>query len=261
MISPVKHPSRHHPSDISVPPEPSSFKFNAFQRKIFILITVIILLLVIICIPIFYLYYVIPKQICDEEKRLNFPFMDCRGDGFYDVNYVVNNSCGVNRKRYVKYKFVDDVKNFKLYNFYRAKQECEKLGSTLWEVLDGEPEWNVFIEIAKEFIRSNLWLNAKIVGKCDENKNKLDDELHVPCHQEEASQGHGLEVKWPSFNYTSKPKYSRLIRGTTSIDENPGENCVFVDNTNDHLWDIHDCTSNRYWGLCVKRQCVDHGPE
>ena len=210
----------------------------------------------VITIPTFYLYYVIPKQICDEEQRLNYPLLECRGDGFYDMKYVLNNSCGVNVERYVRYKFVDDVTNYKFYNFSRANQECEKLGSTLWEVLDGEPEWDAFIGIAKELLRSNLWLNAKVVGKCDENLDTIgDDELHPACNQEKAFKGHGLEVKWPSLQYTSKPKYSRLIRGATSMDENPDEKCVFVDNKNNYLWDIHDCASTRYWGLCVKRHC------
>ena len=226
-----------------------------------------ILLLVIITIPCFYLYYAIPKQICDEEKRLNFPAKDCRGDGFYDMTYVVNNSCGVNVKRYVRYKFVDDVTNYTnyiFYNFSRAKQECEKLDSKLWEVLDGESEWNAFIKIADELIRSNLWLNAKVVGKCDENLNTIvEGELPPPCNQEEASKGRGLEVEWPSLYYTSKPKYSRLIRGyvdtfdtSSSIKQNSDQNCVFVDNTNNNLWDVHDCGTEKYWGLCVKRQCL-----
>ena len=200
---------------------------------------------------------------------LNWPSMDCRGDGFYDMTYVLNNSCGENMKRYVRYKFVDDVVNDMFYNFSRAKQECEKLGSTLWEVLDGEPEWNAFIGIAKELLRSSLWLNAKVVGKCDEHLNATEEEPNPPCNlMKEASDGNGLEVKWPSTQYSSK--YSRLIRDLTSNNDKDlsknqmGEKCVFVDKSNRHLWDVHDCGSQKFWGLCVKRQCLwpEHqGPE
>ena len=194
---------------------------------------------------------------------LNWPTVDCRGDGFYDMSYFLNNSCGVNLKRYVRYKFVDDIVNDVFYNFSRAKEECEKLGSTLWEVLDGEPEWNVFIAKAKELLRSNLWLNVQVVGECDETTNNTVGDPNPPCHLKEASEGHGLEVKWPSSQYSSQ--YSRLIRDSTSNDEkNQDEKCVFIDKYNNHLWDVHDCASKKFWGLCVKRQCLwpEHqGPE
>jgi len=236
--------------------------FNrTLSRNIFILF-IVILLLLIVTIPIFYLYYVIPKQTCDEQTMLNWPSMACRGDGFYDMHYFLNNSCGVNLKRYVRYKFVDDIVNDMFYNFSRAKQECEQLGATLWEVLDGQPEWDAFIGIAKNLLRSNLWLNAQIVGKCDEPLNNTSGEINPPCNQEEASKGHGLEVKWPSSQYSST--YSRLIRDATSIDGKLDEKCVFVDKNNNHLWDVHDCASKKFWGLCVKRQCLwpEHqGPE
>ena len=137
----------------------------------------------IIAIPILIIYYINPKKICDEDKMLNFPSLDCRGDGFHNMKYVLNNSCGVNVHRYIKYKFVDDVKNYRFYNFSRAKKECEKLDATMWEVLDGEPEWNTFIALAKELERSNLWINAEPVGKCGEEEdiNFVEDQkgLHL----------------------------------------------------------------------------------
>ena len=202
---------------------------------------------------------------------LNFPSVDCRGDGFYGMSYVLNNTCGANVKRYVRYKFVDDVTNYRFYNFSgdqgdlddvrnytfynfsRAKQECEKSGARLWEVLDGEPEWDAFISLAKELKRSNLWLNAIVVGQCED----LDtiEAKYSTCKHEEASEGRGLEVKWPSSHYTPMPKFSRLIRGKKSK-KGYEESCVFVDSSNRHLWDIHDCTSTKYWGLCVKRNCL-----
>ena len=205
---------------------------------------------------------------------LNFPSVDCRGDGFYGMSYVLNNTCGANVKRYIRYKFVDDVtkyrfynfsgggredllddiRNYTFYNFSRAKQECENSGARLWEVLDGEPEWDAFISLAKELKRSNLWLNAMVVGKCDE-LDTIEAEYST-CKHEEASEGRGLEVKWPSSHYTPMPKFSRLIRGRRSRKEDEGESCVFVDSGNHHLWDVHDCTSTKYWGLCVKRNCL-----
>jgi len=228
------------------------------SRNALILLVSIVLLLTII-IPLFYFYYIIPKQICDEQNMLNWPSIDCRGDGFYDMTYVLNNSCGYNLKRYVRYKFVDDVVNDVFYNFSRAKQECEKLGATLWEVLDGEPEWNAFIGISKELLRSSLWLNAKVVGECDEHLNATEEEPDPPCNLlKEASEGNGVEVKWPSTHYSSR--YSRLIRDLTSnnndVSKDMGNKCVFVDKSNNHLWDVHDCSSQKFWGLCVKRQCL-----
>ena len=191
---------------------------------------------------------------CDEQNMLNWPSMDCRGDGFTDMHYFLNNSCGVNLKRYVRYKFVDDIVNDMYYNFSRAKSECEKQGSTLWEVLDGEPEWNAFIGIAIELLRPNLWLNAKVVGECDDMQNATMDDPNPPCNQENAFEGRGLEIGWPSSKYPSK--YSRLIRGTEFIERDLNEKCVFVDDSNNHLWDTHDCGSKKFWGLCVKRQCL-----
>ena len=238
------------------------------SRNIFILLIVILLLLITI-IPLFYLYYIVPKQICDEQSMLNWPSHDCRGDGFYDMNYYLNNSCGVNIKRYVRYKFVDDIVHDTMYNFSSAKKQCEHLGATLWEVLDGEPEWSAFIAIAKALLRSNLWLNAKVIGKCDVNSTikDVDSNPSPRCNENEASDGHGLDVSWPTTHY--HPKYSRLIRGLTDAESNDDtlnsdENCVFVDNNNHHLWDTHDCSSKMFWGLCVKRRCLwpEHqGPE
>jgi len=223
------------------------------RKILFIIIISLIVLLAIIAIPILAIYFVNPKKICDEDKRLNLAEFDCLGDGFLDIRYVLNNTCGMNQNRYVKYKFVDDVKNYKFYNFSRAKQECEKLGATMWEILDGEPEWEAFISLATELDRSNLWINAEVVGECDPNIINADDEDPTTCKRQEAIEGHGLAVRWSSSLYA--PKFSRLIRGVKK-NTDPKDQCVFVDNSNNDLWDVRDCASSNYWGLCVKRKCL-----
>ena len=121
----------------------------------------------------------------------------------------------------------------------------------MWEVLDGQPEWEVVIENIKTFSRSNVWLNAKVMENCPTHADKVDlDDL--TCKHHEALKGNGLTIKWPSSRYIPST-YSRLIRG---VGPNVKDKCVFVDNNNEDVWDVHECASPRYWGLCIKRTCL-----
>ena len=197
-----------------------------------------------------------PKYVCGEDKRLHSPSRNCpANDDFKSLEYDANSVCtGPNTKRYLKYKFINDAKHFRYYNFEHAKQQCEALNSSLWEILDGQPEWNAVMKVAKDKDRTNLWLNAKVVEACPNNENKTEEDISDDtCKHNEALAGNGLNVQWPSLSYLPS-HFSRLIRGVNPND--PDERCVYVDNNNEYIWDVHNCNSARYWGLCVKRTCL-----
>ena len=63
--------------------------------------------------------------------------------------------------KFIKLLFVEDVINDEYYNFQDAKNACIKLESSLWEIADGQPEWDAVIQIAKTLNKSSMWLNAE----------------------------------------------------------------------------------------------------
>ena len=57
---------------------------------------------------------------------------------------------------------MDDTLNEELYNFYRVRDECRSLNSTVWEILDGRDEWESVMEMARDMRRGQMWINAQI---------------------------------------------------------------------------------------------------
>ena len=145
-------------------------------------------------------------------------------------------------RRFLKYKYIEDIEKDQLYNFYQARDKCSELNSTLWEILDGEEEWEAVIGMARDKDLTGMWLNARVTGWCPEDRST--------CLETEAEAGFGVSVRWPSSRYS---KYSRLIASPGDADD---RNCVHVDTLADELlWRTHSCLKNGFWGLCVKRYC------
>ena len=83
----------------------------------------------------------------------------CKEDGFEAITYTLKNSGKEDKKR-IKIKFVEDTENDEYYNFEAANAECKKLAASLWEIADGQPEWEAVIQKAKKEDKSSMWLNA-----------------------------------------------------------------------------------------------------
>ena len=211
-----------------------------FGVGVFLILALVSITLVI------YFFHIVPTRLCNEEKNIFLPSVNCSGDDFSELKYLVNNTCLNSKTRYLKYKLIDDTDNYQFYNYSSAYEECQRLNASMWEVLDGAPEWEVVIENIKKIDRSNIWIHAKPTEKCHESENEA-----KKCRHNVALMGNGLGVRWPSVKYISST-YSRLIRGISSNEENQ---CVFVDKNNEEIWDVSSCSAQRYWGLCVKRNC------
>ena len=84
---------------------------------------------------------------------------NCKEDGFDPITYTVKNS-GKEVKKRIKIKFVEDTANDEYYNFEAATAECKKINASLWEIADGQPEWEAVIKMANDTDRSSMWLNA-----------------------------------------------------------------------------------------------------
>lgn len=165
----------------------------------------------------------------------------CKDDGFEPVHYTVTEADGSKKTKFVKIKFVEDTANDEYYNFKGARKECRKLDSDLWEIADGQAEWDAIIQKAKDKKKTFLWLNTNTSNSQCPNGQES-------CRELEALQGKGIPVKWPSFPNST---FSRLDNAVT--DE---KRCVYVDNQNSNLlWRAGSCTSINAWGLCVKRNC------
>ena len=85
----------------------------------------------------------------------------CIGDKFEQICFNVTESDGGKTIKCIKFLFVEDVINDEYYNFQDAKNACIKLGSSLWEIADGKPEWDAVIQIAKKLNKSSMWINAR----------------------------------------------------------------------------------------------------
>ena len=85
----------------------------------------------------------------------------CIGDKFEQICFNVTESGGGKTNKCIKFLFVEDVINDEYYNFQDAKNACIKLESSLWEIADGQPEWDAVIQIAKKLNKSSMWLNAE----------------------------------------------------------------------------------------------------
>ena len=226
------------------------------KTKILILSVGLFLILAVVLTSILiYFLHTLPNRICREEKKIHIPSVNCTDDGFSEIEYLFNSTCiEGTTKRYLKYKLVDDEETAQFYNYSSAEEECKRLNSSMWEVIDGESEWQVVIDTIKKLSRANVWINANVLENCPNTPiatGDNDEFNYTTCKHKEAIKGNGLRVEWPSAKYMTST-YSRLIRGSNS---NVGNACVFVDTNNEDVWDVHDCAAPRYWGLCIKRNC------
>ena len=224
------------------------------KLKIIFIFVGVFFILASVCIPlIIFFFHIVPTRMCNEETDLFLPSMNCSDDDFSELVYIVNSTCLNTQSRYLKYKLIDDSESYQFYNYSSAYKECQRLNASMWEVLDGESEWNVVIENIKKLGRSNVWLNANPIETCPKSEDGIQID-GVSCKHNDALIGNGLKVSWPSANHLPST-YSRLIRGFDSKEEGEEDKCAFVDNNNEEVWDVHNCAAQRYWGLCIKRKC------
>ncbi len=130
---------------------------------------------------------------------------DCSQDGFEAVVYNITGDTG--ESRYIKYKAFEKP-GYSLYNFLDAKQKCldvEGSGAALWEVIDGKPEWEAIYPRLKAARKDPVWLNGVTTELCG------GDQEAAQCNHEEAKEGRGLSLNWPSTG--KQASYSRLIGG------------------------------------------------
>ncbi len=164
------------------------------KKRVFIMAGIIALFFVLVVIVA-----VVIVILCGDGKE------DCSQDGFEFVAYNITGGGG--ESRYLKYKAFEKP-SYSLYNFSEAKQKCldvEGGGAALWEVLDGKPEWEAIYPKLKAERKDPVWLNGVTTELCG------GDQEAAQCNQEEAKEGRGLGMKWPSTG--EQATYSRLIGG------------------------------------------------
>lgn len=161
---------------------------------------------------------------------------NCTSDHFSLVSYVIDLSDPESQK-YIAIR-IDEKSPRQLFNFSEGLIHCQSLDSKMWEVLDGEPEWNAVMNhtLTEEPDRTAVWLNA---SPLDPNPPP-GDEVRL---QSEAKAGRGLPVSW---GQTQRPaEYSRFIGGDSS-------ECLTVAGK---FWRSTPC-SHRYHVACIKRNCA-----
>ena len=125
--------------------------------KIILFCVGVFLILTLVCIPlIIFFFHIVPTRICNEEANLFLPSLNCSDDGFSELMYHVTSTCLNTHSRYFKYKLIDDTENYQFYDYWSALKECQRLNSSMWEVLDGESEWNAVIGSIKKLDRSMI---------------------------------------------------------------------------------------------------------
>ena len=205
-----------------------------FSKKCFLTLFLALLALLVI----FAVVLICVTTLSSDDKQ------NCQNDGFEQTSYDVTKPDGSKIKKFVKFRFVEDVPNDEYYNFEDAKYACIKLGANLWQIADGHAEWDAIIKIAIKTEKSSMWLNAVT------NSSKCPDEKREVCRESEAIHGHGIPVKWPSFPNSN---YSRLYNSVTE-----DKKCVYVDNQKQgHLWKTGSCTAITAWAPCIKRDCEE----
>ena len=60
------------------------------------------------------------------------------------------------------------------FNTEGAQNDCVNSNATLWEVLQGEAEWNAIYQSLDEGTRRDgVWINAKALETCSEHLGKI----------------------------------------------------------------------------------------
>ena len=101
-------------------------------QKILLFCVGVFLILTLVCIPlIIFFFHIVPTRICNEEANLFLPSMNCSGDGFSELKYIVNSTCLNTHTRYLKYKLIDDTENYQFYDYWSAFKECQRLNASI----------------------------------------------------------------------------------------------------------------------------------
>ncbi|TRY76530.1 hypothetical protein TCAL_17025 [Tigriopus californicus] len=165
---------------------------------------------------------------------------DCSGDGFESVDYLIDPSDAESPKAFLAVK-IDAKSSRSVIHFSRALAHCQTLGSEVWQVLDGQPEWQAVMDHALKKNQHSVWIHAIPIEPYSTSGDQ--DQLKA-----RAQEGRGLPIRWPQ---TREPAdYSRFIGGDES------EKCVTVKKNEPHLWELTPC-DNRYFVACVKRHCQE----
>ena len=104
-------------------------------------------------------------------------------DDFAVANYTIPHADGHPTIQIIKFKFVEDPSTQDLLNFDDAKNACMKLNSTLWEIVDGQTEWDALLPLIKANTSASVWLNGEPKGQCEGLYNIIDIEYtcsHMP---------------------------------------------------------------------------------
>jgi len=130
------------------------------------------------------------------------------------------------------------------FDFYASVKACHELGFELWDIQDGEPEWDAVIDYSKQYhldkIVNGFWINGKAVEKC---------KIGVMECTKNASNGNGLYIEWPT------PHQNNFSR--TYYLNNVKENCIYYSYNSKYnhlnLWEISNCSYFIPLIICVKR--------
>jgi hypothetical protein len=181
-------------------------------------------------------------KVADERQSVHGCMKpQCIDDGFKTVTYFSEDRYRNPIPRHVKiFASLHGEAGVYSMTFYQAENTCKQLNATLWEV-DGEEEWNAIMVALKGMVgNASVWLNGNV-------KSEACDAISE-CLKTEALQGQGVSVRWKSDKRIGK--YSRLYKGETD-----DLKCIYVEDTEEGLWNVDKCAINQHVLLCVKTDC------
>lgn len=166
----------------------------------------------------------------------------CDAGGFQPVEYAVVGDDGKPWKRTVWLKFDRNEAEYWYFYHSRSVQHCLGLDAELWDVRDGEEEWNAVVDFARagyqEILDYGVWIDGKVNATCD---------APVAECTARALAGHGLPITWPTPHSTNFSRLGFKVRGYE---------CVYFDSKDALIWKSVDCSNTSAWTLCVRRGCV-----
>jgi len=211
----------------------------SLSEKIFIFKNCLILLIFIVILFLFSYQVITINKLLSKIKNntsINPEVIEsnvktsCDGDGFTGLNFISK----YNKPFYLKYKILDKD------TFESSYKKCKDLDSNLWQILQGEPEYNAMFNAAKNAGVTDMWIDADPVGDCPGND--------YYCLEDEAAYGKGIQIRYP---LSEKALYSRLYAAPST-----DMNCIYSEDVEPYLWETDSCKTTLKTPICVKRNCI-----
>ena len=108
---------------------------------------------------------IIPFDLIFFQTPVPISLKNCKDDQYDAVKYLVKDSEGKEQEKFLKIKYTMSD-----WYYYQpdAVKACQDSGAELWDVLDGEPEWNAVTSLSQHRAKfdDNVWISGKVETGC-----------------------------------------------------------------------------------------------